>query len=179
MVELSEWLSSPRHTERRLGSRIRASLICQPPIRKLQIQTGCCKDIGADVAAALLERFSIDPPHGGWRPHLYSKNGFTVGGLLDIASLMCEAHRLCPEAEARLMDQDGYVRSTVCFAGEIEINLEDPRLEKNRWPEDWRPDRYEEEQRKRKWLLKAYRAYKLRGRSLPSAAKLYIALTST
>jgi len=163
-VELSESLSSVLHIKPRIGPRIRASLICQPPIRNLQIQTGCCKDAGADVAAGLLERFSINPPHGGWRPHLYSKNGFTLGDLLDIYSLVCKAHRLCPEAEARLMNQEDYVCCAVHFAGEIELRQDDPRLDEHRWRENLRPD--EEGRRKHEWLLESYKAYKLQGRSL-------------
>lgn len=110
----------PNRTDKiRVGSRIRGSHFCQPPIKTLQLRTDCCNAVGASACARFPKHLKMEsfdehecPPAS---PFVFAPDGWTIGDLLEVTAIVCKAHELCPDGKTSSMDKDGYVRCEVCF----------------------------------------------------------------
>ncbi|KXT14611.1 hypothetical protein AC579_3668 [Pseudocercospora musae] len=75
--------------------------------------------------------FQLPQPIPHPRPNIKpvtNKNGITVGDLLDKASELALAHKLCPFASAGHHDQDGNVKVSVQFATTVKLKEDDPAV---------------------------------------------------
>lgn len=82
----------------KLGKRCRNMLICQPPIKSLNVYTRCCH------------------PSWSWRnTHdpaevIEVETGVRMGDLIDAYQRITAAHRMCPDAEPPDHDDEGFVK---------------------------------------------------------------------
>lgn len=105
----------------RVGSRGRAMLVCQPPIKEMSVEPACCKFwrnyTGLDL-----------PPPPAFTV-VKSNTGLTVGDLLDATAAANHAHRHCPYANRNNHDdRTGLVISKVYFTGYMALLPGDPEL---------------------------------------------------
>lgn len=98
------------------GRRCRDVLICQPPIRALNVYTRCC-------APQWPYRTSNGPSET-----IERENGVRFGDLLDAYLRIAEAHRLCPDADPELHDENGFVKPRISFEANVVALDDDPKL---------------------------------------------------
>lgn len=106
-------------TKPRLGGRCRAILVCQPPLKSLGVYVDCCHTLHRVPQAQPLEV-------------LTSETGITLGDIIDTTKRVKAAHRLCPQAETHLLDENGFVQAEVRFAAEVLVPEDEPLLAKKR-----------------------------------------------
>lgn len=104
----------------RLGSRSKRLLVSQPPVKKLSIYADCCFD-----------RFATLPPRDRSPTFMIeSKDGVTVGDVIDTANRIAEEHRTCPSAPIHMHDDKGFVNCSLYLSAKITLKDGDPRLKK-------------------------------------------------
>ena len=135
-----------------LGTRCRRMLICQPPVRVMQVIVSCCdyarwkevpstiprrwalgmhqpnstKMYGEDEEDNHLDDESIEKNNVLKSFEIKSKTGITVGDIYDATLALREAHGLCPHAEADVHDEEGRVWSDIRFHSDVTLKSDDP-----------------------------------------------------
>lgn len=102
----------------RIGSRCKKMLICNPPIKSIDVFIECCSQ-------SAHRAFRTNTP----RPPLETlecDSGITVGQLHDAHKRLAAAHRLCPDASPHLHNKDGFVNAEPSFEVALDLNPNDP-----------------------------------------------------
>ena len=109
----------------RVGELCRRMLVCQPPVKVMEISASCCDihhswsylgSVGCHVNA--VDSSGI----------IRSEAGLTVGDLYDKAVELQEKHLYCPHASQPQHCEDGTVRVEARFHGQVELKKDDPYL---------------------------------------------------
>ena len=104
------------------GAKIRAMLVCQPPVLEMAVSTNCCVRLGTCSADSPLESARKICP-------VKSFTGITIGNLLDAAAKIENEHRLCPFADPNDHDlETGNVRLSISFQGKAVLRNDDPQF---------------------------------------------------
>lgn len=103
------------HSLPHLGERVRAVLICQPPLKIMNAYTECCNDFYRAITA---------PP----TKVLHSDTGITIGDLIEAVQTLQLEHELCPHAEQFDHDSDGKVVVSIRFEGTVSVPESDRTL---------------------------------------------------
>lgn len=90
----------------RIGAKWRRMYICQPPLTEMDAFLPCCGWVSV---------------HSSPAQAIQSSDGITMGAVWDATKFLIEQHRLCPHAEPLLHDEEGLVRFTPVFHGNIRI----------------------------------------------------------
>lgn len=99
-----------------LGSRARAMLICQPPLKSMSVHTRCCHPTWSWSNSD----DDLDP--------ITSDSGISMGDLVDAHARITADHRLCPQANPPEHDPDGFVKPHVSFEATMVAENDDPSL---------------------------------------------------
>ena len=121
------------HSLPRVGQRLRSMLAFQPHVKHMDVLSVCCNGISTT---------NYGVPVG----FVHAESGVTVGDILDTVARVRNDHRLCPNADFRLLDDEGYVVSDVSFIARFPATKDDPVFK----------DMVKEEQdmfEKREWLF--------------------------
>lgn len=97
-------------------------LVCQPPVKEMQITPRCCEDM-------LLRRSYDyeDLPEAPEPIRISSPNGLTLGDVLDAAERVTESHKCCPYAASHWHNYDtGAVETEVKVEGVMILRHDDP-----------------------------------------------------
>ena len=100
-----------------VGSNVRSSLICQPPLLSVQAFARCCGP-HLPVDATTAKPGAIKP--------FTSKDGLRFGDILDAYRSMKQEHRLCPHAALYQHDDDGKVDPKIVFMATVPVSETDP-----------------------------------------------------
>lgn len=97
----------------RLGAASRNTLVCNPPVKVMDIELSCCRGMtrAGDYRGPKTVR---------------NESGITVGQLLDLTGKFRKTHRLCPNADTYDLDARGFVWVRVRFVGDVELKWDDP-----------------------------------------------------
>ncbi|KAK5130918.1 hypothetical protein LTR08_001582 [Meristemomyces frigidus] len=98
-----------------LGSRVRSMLICQPPVKYMQVTVSCC-DKSRPMGRQPLLSSAMNVPQP-----VHSETGITVGDLYDSACELTAAHRLCPAAHREDHDDRGNVRVNPAYRATMRL----------------------------------------------------------
>lgn len=112
-VRILAYPAEKEDVQKDLGSRVRQTLICQPPLKSLTVKPSfCCS--------------RRDPSQ---RPkRITSSTGLTIGDVVDEARKLLNKHRLCPHAWSIYHLEDGVVMVRVEFTGLLRVSGNDPVL---------------------------------------------------
>ena len=107
-----------------IGATCRAMLICQPPITEMTLSVACCSHSFYEM---------LYQPSAHYRSprsptKIKAAAGLTIGDLYDATQALASDHRLCPDAPAHMLDDEGYVKVHVAFDGELQLRADDPFL---------------------------------------------------
>jgi len=118
--------------EKRFGERVRAMLMCQPPVYEIWASTPCY-DRGGYLTAKLSRA-----------------TGITMGDIVDLATKLQDEHRTCDQADREMHDGDGFVKTSTLFRAINPMQGCDPwyELEKKDF-ESWRAVRQAEREKMR------------------------------
>ncbi|KAK5126956.1 hypothetical protein LTR85_008314 [Meristemomyces frigidus] len=112
--------SSDHYSLPHIGSVGRSMLLCQPAVKRLDVEISCCGNTdGRSRASAKL-------PAAQEIPALVSDTGLTVGDLWDVVARLRDEHKCCPYAPRYDHDDFGNVRTQVTFRGTVQVRRDDP-----------------------------------------------------
>ncbi|KAK3709303.1 hypothetical protein LTR37_011041 [Vermiconidia calcicola] len=129
VAEFFHWYSLPT-----IGSRCRAMLVCQPPVKELLITLACCLPAGpgyrlhASFNPLTPSRPTLsqvdEEEFDGYK--IRSETGITVGQVYDATKQLQEEHRYCPHAIIELHNADGTVNVRTALHGKVPLKRDDP-----------------------------------------------------
>ena len=99
-----------------LGPRCREMLVCQPPIKSMNVYTRCCR------------------PPWSWRSlndpleTITADSGIRMGDIIDAYNRITADHRLCPYADPPEHGPDGFVKPRVTFEAVVAAEADDKLL---------------------------------------------------
>lgn len=110
-----------------LGSRCRAMLICQPPIKEIIARPSCCQGMGSRNQELQALEDEIHPPPES--VIVRSETGLTVGDLLDVTDSLMRSHSACPYApDWQHHPNTGEVKVDVEFLATMALRPGDPNI---------------------------------------------------
>lgn len=105
----------------RAGSKTRSILICQPPIKHMEVFMDCCTVRAQQVVAPNVWTTDRVPTTS-----LDSDTGITVGDIMDTATRLHAEHRLCPDATVHYHDDNGFVVANIRLEAKVKIDASHP-----------------------------------------------------
>jgi hypothetical protein len=135
----------------------RRMLVCQPPVKKLTIDSLSCCGARRDILRTYFESISHDT-------ELEVDTGVRVGDVYDAAEAEAIVHRLCPLASVEMMNDDGIVHPDVKYSGFVAATVSSRMSGSHGYVSRVQPRRAERERsKKKKAQLLAYKFAKMLG----------------
>jgi len=101
----------------KLGSRAQRMLVCQPPLKAMNVYADCCSGYCS------FSRREVEATET-----IQSATGITIGDIIDTAPDLMQEHQTCPVASRFKHDREGKVNVKVTFEGVVAVSASDGML---------------------------------------------------